>query len=51
MWARKNRGRLVAGLPMCAIVHSADIQDRDGCVLVMSALFGQFPAFVQTLRA
>jgi len=26
-----------------AIVHSADIQDRDGGVLVMATLFGLFP--------
>ena len=31
------------GLLMCAIVHAADIQDRDGGVLLMSALFGLFP--------
>lgn len=28
---------------MSAIVHAADIQDRDGGVLLMSALFGMFP--------
>jgi transposase len=28
---------------MNALVHSADIQDRDGGVLVMSTLFGMFP--------
>jgi transposase len=28
---------------MCAIVHAADIQDRDGGVLLMGALFGLFP--------
>ena len=28
---------------MCAIVHAADIQDRDGGVLLMSTLFGMFP--------
>jgi len=28
---------------MCAIVHAADIQDRDGGVLLMGALFGMFP--------
>jgi transposase len=28
---------------MCAIVHAADIQDRDGGVLLMGALFGRFP--------
>ena len=28
---------------MQAIVHSADIQDRDGGVLLMSSLFGLFP--------
>lgn len=26
-----------------AVVHSADIQDRDGGVLVLSTLFGKFP--------
>lgn len=28
---------------MHALVHPADIQDRDGGVLVMSTLFGLFP--------
>jgi transposase len=28
---------------MNAIVHSSDIQDRDGGVLVMASLFGQYP--------
>jgi hypothetical protein len=28
---------------MCAIVHAADIQDRDGGVLLMSTLFSLFP--------
>ena len=28
---------------MHAVVHAADIQDRDGGVLLMSSLFGQFP--------
>jgi DDE family transposase len=31
------------GLLLHAIVHAADIQDRDGGVLLMSALFGTFP--------
>jgi transposase len=31
------------GLLWCAIVHAADIQDRDGGVLLMSTLFGLFP--------
>jgi transposase len=30
-------------LLLCAIVHAADIQDRDGGVMLMSALFGMFP--------
>jgi hypothetical protein len=30
------------GLPLQAIVHPADIQDRDGGILVMSTLFGRF---------
>jgi hypothetical protein len=33
-----------------AIVHPADIQDRDGGVLVMATLFGMFP-FLKTLFA
>ena len=28
---------------MCAIVHAADIQDRNGGLLLMGALFGLFP--------
>jgi transposase len=28
---------------MCAIVHAADIQDRDGGLLLMGALFGLYP--------
>ncbi len=28
---------------MQAIVHSADVQDRDGGVLLLSRLFGRFP--------
>jgi transposase len=35
---------------MHAIVHPADIQDRDGGVLLMSTLFGLYP-FVQKLFA
>ena len=31
------------GLLMHAIVHAADIQDRDGGALVMATLFGMFP--------
>jgi putative transposase len=33
-----------------AIVHSADVQDRDGGILVMSTLFGMFP-FLKKLIA
>ena len=28
---------------LCAIIHAADIQDRDGGVLLMSMLFGLYP--------
>ena len=35
---------------MCAIIHAADIQDRDGGVMLMSALFGMFP-FLLKLHA
>ena len=31
------------GLLLHAVVHPADIQDRDGGVLVMATLFGMFP--------
>ncbi len=31
------------GLLLSAIVHAADVQDRDGGVLLMSTLFGLFP--------
>ena len=31
------------GLLMHAIVHAADIQDRDGGALLMATLFGAFP--------
>src|SRR5215212_3276717 len=31
------------GLLMEAIVHAADIQDRDGGVLLMASLFGMYP--------
>jgi hypothetical protein len=27
-----------------AVVHAADVQDRDGGVLLMSTLFGLFPS-------
>src|SRR5947209_17353767 len=41
----KKRNLLVdtQGLLMQAIVHAADIQDRDGGVLLMSSLLGLFP--------
>lgn len=35
------------GLLMQAIVHSAGIQDRDGGILLMGALFGQYPALLK----
>ena len=33
-----------------AIVHSADVQDRDGGILLLATLFGMYP-FLQTLFA
>jgi Transposase DDE domain len=33
-----------------AVVHPADVQDRDGGILVMATLFGMFP-FLQKLFA
>jgi transposase len=38
------------GLLLNAIIHPADIQDRDGGVLVMATLFGMFP-FLKKLFA
>lgn len=48
----KKRHLLVdtEGLLLCAIVHAAAIQDRDGGVLLMSSLFGLFP-FLRKLYA
>ena len=41
----KKRHVLVdtVGLLLHAVVHPADIQDRDGGILVLSTLFGKFP--------
>jgi transposase len=38
------------GLLLHAVVHPADIQDRDGGILVMATLFGMFP-FLKKLFA
>ena len=38
------------GLLIHALIHPADIQDRDGGVLVMSTMFGMFP-FLKKLFA
>jgi transposase len=48
----KKRHILVdtVGLLLHAIVHPADIQDRDGGTLVLSTLFGMFP-FLEKLFA
>ena len=35
--------RNAQGLLMQAIVHAADVQDRDGGTLLMASLFGAFP--------
>ncbi len=35
------------GLLMQAMVHSAGIQDRDGGVMLMGALFGQYPSLLK----
>ena len=32
---------------MHAIVHSADVQDRDGGALLMASLFGAFPFLIK----
>ena len=48
----KKRHILVdtVGLLLHAVVHPADIQDRDGGVLVLTSLFGLFP-FLRKLSA
>jgi hypothetical protein len=38
------------GLLLHALVTSADVQDRDGGIMVLSTLFGQFP-FLKKLFA
>jgi transposase len=45
----KNRHLLVdtQGFLMQAIVHSAGIQDRDGGILLMGALFGRYPSLLK----
>jgi len=35
------------GLLMAAIIHAADIQDRDGGVLLMATLFGLYPVLLK----
>jgi len=35
------------GLLMHAIVHAADVQDRDGGALLMASLFGAFPILIK----
>jgi Transposase DDE domain len=35
------------GLLMQAIVHAADLQDRDGGVLLMASLFGLYPFLIK----
>ena len=32
---------------MLALVHAADVQDRDGGVLLMSTIFGMFPFLIK----
>ena len=38
------------GLLLHALVTAADVQDRDGGVLLLSTLFGQFPFLAQAVR-
>src|SRR3984893_4980217 len=48
----KKRHLLVdtLGLLLHAVVHAADVQDRDGGLLLLATLFGKFP-FLQKLFA
>src|SRR6476620_6130423 len=41
---------VMLGLLLHAVVHPANVQDRDGAILVMATLFGMFP-FLQKLFA
>jgi hypothetical protein len=55
MQERRSRGKRhilvdTIGLLLHALVHPADIQDRDGGVLVPRTMFGKFP-FLQKLFA
>ena len=57
MWTAKNRGRYdrsalryPSDLTDDAIVHPADIQDRDGGILLLATLFGMYP-FLKKLFA
>ena len=34
---------------MHAIVHAADVQDRDGGALLMASLFGAFPFLISSM--
>jgi transposase len=43
-----SRSRRQAGLLLHALVTPADVQDRDGGLMVLSTLFGQFP-FLQLM--
>ena len=61
MWTSKKRARYdrsklrypsdmtdevdTLGLLLHAVVHPANVQDRDGAILVMATLFGMFPFF------
>ena len=38
------------GLVMQAIIHAADVQDRDGGALLMATLFGAFPFLTRLFR-
>ena len=55
--ARKIKGKKrhilvdTQGLLMHAVIHAADIQDRDGGVLVMASLFGLYPFLLKLLRS
>ena len=47
----KKRHILVdtVGLLLHAVVHPADVQDRDGGVLLLSTLFGMYPFLAKLL--
>ena len=43
-------GRCTEGLLLHAVVHPADVQERDGGILLLATLFGLYPVAEKALR-